>query len=61
MNNELNETAISLFRSDILDKFINLKFKKGLINKALNKTLEDRHWIFLVIYSWINKKTNRII
>ena len=55
MNNELNETAISLFQSSILDEFINSKFKKKLINRALSKTLEGRHWIFLVIYSWMYK------
>ena len=58
MNNELNKIAISLFQSDTLDNFINKKFKKNLISRALSKTLEDKHWIFLIIYSWMNK--NRI-
>ena len=55
MNNELSEQAISLFQSSILDEFINDKFKKNLIKRAVKKTLKDRDWIFLVIYSWMNK------
>lgn len=54
LNNELNEMAIFLFQSDILDNFISEKFKKDLVNMAFRKTLQSRHWIFLVIYSWIN-------
>jgi asparagine synthase (glutamine-hydrolysing) len=55
MNNELSEQAISLFQSSVLDEFINDKFKKNLIKRAVKKTLKDRDWIFLVIYSWMSK------
>ena len=55
MNNELSEQAISLFQSSVLDEFINDKFKKNLIKRATKKTLKDRDWIFLVIYSWMSK------
>ena len=55
MNNELSEQAISLFQSSVLDEFINDKFKKNLIKRAVKKTLKDKDWIFLVIYSWMSK------
>ena len=55
MNNDLSEQAISLFQSSVLDEFINDKFKKNLIKRAIKKTLKDIDWIFLVIYSWMSK------
>ena len=55
MNNELNEIAISSFQSNILDGFINNKFKKHLINNAKKKTLLDKHWVWLIIYCWMKK------
>ena len=35
----------------ILDRLV----KKNLINRALKKNLQDRHWVFLVIYSWLSR------
>lgn len=59
LNNELNDKTISLFESDILDEFLNNKFKKDLLNRAYKRKLQDRHWIFLIMYSWFYENNMR--